>query len=88
LRELTVTLSGIALLLADEGQIECAIELYALASRYPFVANSHWFADVAGNQLTAATASLPEAVVTAARHQGRARDLMATVEELLTELCE
>ena len=56
-----VTLAGIALLLADEGQVERAVELYALASRYPFVANSRWFEDVAGSQITAAVAAnLPE----------------------------
>jgi predicted ATPase/tetratricopeptide (TPR) repeat protein len=85
-RELVVTLAGIALLLADEAQIERAVELYALASRYPFVANSRWFADVAGSQITNLAANLPEAAVTAARERGQARDLEATVEELLSEL--
>ena len=31
-----------ALLLADRGEKERAVELYALALRYPFVANSRW----------------------------------------------
>jgi hypothetical protein len=84
--ELMTVLAGIALLLADEGHIGRAVELYALASRYSFVANSRWFEDVAGSQITALAANLPEAAVTAARQRGRARDLMATVEELLTEL--
>jgi uncharacterized protein YyaL (SSP411 family) len=71
----------------DEAQIERAVELYALASRYPFVANSRWFGDVAGSQITALAASLPEAAaVTASRERGQARDLEATVEELLSEL--
>jgi hypothetical protein len=82
-----VTLAGISLLLADEGQIERAIELSALASRYPFVGNSRWFGDLAGSQITALAANLPEAAVTAARQRGKARDLTATMEELLTELC-
>jgi hypothetical protein len=76
-----------ARVLADEGQIEHAIELYALVSRYPFVANSRWFGDVAGSQITALAANLPEAAVTAARQRGQARDLIATVVEFLTELC-
>jgi tetratricopeptide (TPR) repeat protein len=84
--ELMTVLAGIALLLADEGQVERAMELYALASRYPFVANSRWFEDVAGNQMKAAAATLPEAVVTAARNRGQARVLHATVAELLAEL--
>jgi DNA-binding SARP family transcriptional activator/predicted ATPase len=84
--ELMVVLAGIALLMADEGQIERAVELYAQASRHPFVANSRWFEDVAGNQVSTMAATLPAAVVTAARERGHARDLDATVEELLTEL--
>jgi hypothetical protein len=81
-----VALAGIALLLADVGQIERAVQLYALASRYPFVANSRWFEDVAGRHLTAAAAALPSAAVTAARQRGSERDLQATVSELLGEL--
>jgi predicted ATPase/DNA-binding SARP family transcriptional activator len=84
--QLMVALAGIALLLADEGHTERALELYALASRHPFVANSRWFEDVAGNQLSALAANLPAAAVNAARERGQARDLDATVEELLTEL--
>jgi predicted ATPase/DNA-binding CsgD family transcriptional regulator len=84
--ELMTVLAGIALLLADEGQVERAVELYALASRYPFVANSRWFEDVAGSQITALAANLPEAAVTAARQRGQARDLDATLTELLSEL--
>ena len=80
------TLPVTARLLACEGQIERAVELYGLASRYPFVANSRWFEDVAGHHLTAAAATLPSAAVTASRERGRARDLIATVEELLSEL--
>jgi tetratricopeptide (TPR) repeat protein len=79
-------LAGAARLLADEGEGERAMELYALASRYPFVANSRWFEDVAGSQMTALEARLPVAVVTAARERGQARELDATVGELLTEL--
>jgi tetratricopeptide (TPR) repeat protein len=85
LMEMMVALTGIALLLADEGQTERALELYALASRHPFVGNSRWFEDVAGKQLTALAATLPVAVVAAARERGQARGLDATVGELLTE---
>jgi tetratricopeptide (TPR) repeat protein len=79
-------LPAMALLLADEGEIERGVELYALASRHPFVANSRWFHDVAGNQLAALATNLPPAVVKAARERGQARDLEATVAELLREL--
>jgi predicted ATPase/DNA-binding SARP family transcriptional activator len=75
-----------ALLAAGEGENERAVELYALASRFPLVAESRWFEDVAGNQITAVAATLPPAVVTTAEKRGQARDLNATVRELLTEL--
>ena len=62
------------------------MELYALASRYAFVANSQWFEDVAGRHITAAAESLPPEVVVAAQERGRARDLWETARELLGEL--
>ena len=62
------------------------MELYALASRYPFVANSRWFEDVAGRHIAAVAATLPPDVVAATQARGRARDLEATVAELLVEL--
>jgi hypothetical protein len=77
-----------ALLLADQGNVERAVELYALVPRYPIVVNSHWFEDVAGKRVSAAAATLPSEVVAAAQERGRARDLWTTVEELLVELEE
>ena len=56
------------------------------ASRHPHVANSRGFEGVVGKQIAAAAAALPPDVAAAAQEQGRARDLEATVEELLTEL--
>jgi len=74
--------------LIDEGEAERAIALYALASRYPFVANSCWFEDVAGRYIAAAAAALPLEMVQAAQEHGRARDLDVTVKELPAELEE
>ena len=79
-------LAGVALLLAERGEKEWAVELYALASRYPYVANSRWFEDVFGRRIGTIAATLPPEVVTAAQERGRARDLGATAEELLVEL--
>jgi predicted ATPase len=81
----------VALLLADKSAcstlgVERAVEVYALASRYGHVANSRWFEDVAGKRIAAAAATLPPEVVAAAQARGRARDLWATAEELLTQL--
>jgi predicted ATPase len=80
------TLPLVALLLVDEGELARAVELYALASRYPYVSNSCWFEDVAGRQIAAAALTLPPDAVAVAQERGRARDLWATVEELLAEL--
>jgi hypothetical protein len=79
-----------ALLLADEDgrstpDVERAVELYALASRYGYVANSRLWEDIAGREIAAAAAALPPDVVAAAQERGRARDLWATVEKLLAE---
>jgi predicted ATPase len=73
-------------LLAGEGQQEHAVELYALARRYPWVAQSRWFEELAGRHVDASAASLPAEVATAARERGRARELWATVTQLLEEL--
>ena len=81
-------LPAIALLLVDQGEAERAVELYALASRDPHVANAQWYEDVAGRHIAAAAATLPPDVVAAAQERGRARDLEATVQELLAELGE
>ena len=64
------------------------MEVYALALRYPHIANSRWFQDVFGPPMAAAADSLPQEVVQAAQARGRARDLAATVRELLAELEE
>jgi tetratricopeptide (TPR) repeat protein len=77
---------AIALLLADRGESARAIELYALALRYPRIANSRWWDDVVGKHIAAAAATLPPDVVTAAQERGRARELDATMKELLVEL--
>ena len=76
-------LPAVALYLAVQGKTERAVELYALATRYPYVANSRWFEDVAGRHIRAAAEALPPDVVAAAQARGRACDLWATVKALL-----
>ncbi|MGC9349289.1 MAG: hypothetical protein ACP5JG_14200, partial [Anaerolineae bacterium] len=83
---LVLALPAIALLQADEGEVEQAVELYELARRYPFVANSRWFEDVVERHITAVTASLPPDVSATAQGRARERDLQATAAALLTEL--
>jgi predicted ATPase/DNA-binding SARP family transcriptional activator len=84
----SVSLPAIALLLAGQGEAEWAVELYALASRYPYVARSRWYQDLFGLPITEAAASLPPGSVKAAEERGRSRDMMATLTELLAELDE
>jgi predicted ATPase/DNA-binding SARP family transcriptional activator len=76
----------VGLFLVGVGEPERAVEMYALASRHPYVANSRWFEDVVGKQIAAAAAPLPPKTVAAAQERGRARDLWATGEELLEAL--
>jgi len=71
-----------SLLLVDQGELELAAELYALALRLP-LARSLWYEDVAGKAIKAAIAVLPNDVRQAAETRGRARDWQATAKELL-----
>ncbi len=84
--ELMVALAGIALLLTDEGQVERAVDLYALASRYPFVTKSRWFEDVVGRHIAAVAGTLPAELVAVLEERGRTRDLESTTTELRAEL--
>jgi len=78
---LLLALPAIALLLADQDEPERVVELYALASRFPYVANSYWFEDVAGRYIAAAAVTLSPEVVVAAQERSKARDLLAELEE-------
>jgi hypothetical protein len=79
-------LSGVALLMANLGEGIRAIEFYALASRYPMIANSQWFADTVGRYITVLADTLPSDVVAQAGKDGQARDLDETLTALLKEL--
>ncbi len=79
-------LPGIALLFADQGERERALELYALASTQGYVTNSKWFDDIAGDEIAAIAAELPAEVVEAAKARGRGLDLWETAAALLEEL--
>jgi hypothetical protein len=82
---LTFALPATALFLADQDQVERAVELYALALHCFPVAHSRWFEDVFGQHIAAAAGALPLAVVAAAQERGGAGDLEARVQELLVE---
>lgn len=77
------SLSSRALLEAHQGNIEFAVELYALASQHKHVANSGWYQMVIGRPIAAAAEGLSPQVVEGAQARGRARDLVETITELV-----
>lgn len=78
-------LPAAALLLADRGQVEWAVEVYALAGRYRYVANSRMLDEVAGQEIAARAAELPPEVTAAARARGQIAGAVQTGERLLAE---
>ena len=74
-----------SLTLMKRGDIGLALEIFAMAERYPFVGNSRWFEDIAGREIAAIAKTLPPEIATAARERGQARDIWETAAELLKE---
>jgi Tetratricopeptide repeat len=83
---LLFTLLGIALIFAEQGAPERALELYALARQHPLIANNLAYTTFFGQRLEAASSALPREAVQAAQARGRQRDLWAAARELLAEL--
>jgi hypothetical protein len=81
-----ISLGAAALYLADRGDLERGVEIYALVSRYPWIDKSQWFQDVIKGPLNSQTVSLPPDAIAGAQKRGRERDLEETVRELLAEL--
>lgn len=79
-------LPAAALIAADDGRTERAVELYGVAQQFGNIRNSRWFEDVAGRELNSMRASLPPEVVKAAEARGRELDMWQTAEDLLHEL--
>jgi len=75
-----------ALFLARQGEIERGVEMYALATHYPYLENSRYWEDTAGKHIVRLAARLPDALVRSAQERGRARELSATVNELRARL--
>jgi tetratricopeptide (TPR) repeat protein len=76
----------VSLLLADQGEVERAVELYSLASQHPWVSQAQLFEDIAGQHIAALSASLPSDVVEGAKARGQEREMWQTASELLEEL--
>lgn len=79
-------LPAVALLLAADGQVGRAVEVWSLAKRYPYIANSRWFEDIAGRELDEMAALASPEVAGAAEQDGQELDLWAVSATLLVEL--
>jgi hypothetical protein len=75
-------LQAVTVLLADDGELGRAAELYALSERE----NAALINFVARRELAEIAAALPADAAAAAQVRGWARDLWVTAEELLAEL--
>ena len=78
-------MAAAAAVLAERGEVERAVEIYALVNRHPYVANSRWFGDVFGSLVDKAAARLEPAEVAAAQARGAALDLWQAARDLLAE---
>ncbi len=79
-----LTITGIAALLMREGELEWPAELLALVLHHP--STWRWTKDRAAPLVAKLEAALAPERFAAAQERGRARDLDATVKELLAEL--
>ena len=79
-------LANFARFKAEQGELEKAIELYALATRHPYLGNSRFWWDVAGKRLTELASSIPKAGANAAEKRGKSLDLEETLIQIDSEL--
>ena len=79
-------LSILALMYAEAGEIEQALELYTTVTTHPWAANSRWFDDLFGRRLAELSTGLPAETIAAAQGRGRGRSLSAAGQEALDRL--
>jgi tetratricopeptide (TPR) repeat protein len=65
------TIAEIALLLADQGNVVRALELYGLVLQQGHLRKSHWFTDVYGKFIEEASVQIPMEEQVAAKKRGR-----------------
>jgi predicted ATPase/DNA-binding CsgD family transcriptional regulator len=82
------TIPAAALLAVGLDDVKWAVELYAMACRYPYIGKSHWYDAVAWKEISQAALSLPADVIKAAQARGNSLDFWDTTEQLTTELRE
>jgi hypothetical protein len=84
--QLLWTLAAAALVLADQGAGERAVEVHNLLLCHRYVTHSHWFADVVCRPMTAVVAALPQVIAAKAEERGHSCDLRPAAAEILAEL--
>ena len=85
-RPLILSLLVGALLLADRGNAERALGIYARVGQEPYAHNSVWLRDVAGRELDALLTALPEAVRQTAETRYQGSGLWQIAAELVRDL--
>ena len=83
---LVESLSFIAQVLAETGNFELALEIYALAFEQPMIGRSQLFADISNRQIDKATQSIPAKTAEAALERGRSANLWQRTADLPAEL--
>ncbi len=81
-----LAMPAIALMLAEQGHSERAVELYALVWQHPVIASAQSFATTFGQPLDAVAAALPPDIAAAAQERGRAMDLWEAAAALEAEI--
>jgi predicted ATPase/DNA-binding SARP family transcriptional activator len=79
-------LNGVALILADQGDKERALEIHTLTSRYPVTGKSPVSRRTVGRHLETVASSLPPETAKAAMNRGQALDLWETATEISENL--
>jgi len=75
-----------AVMQADSGEFEQAIELYEFMSRYPFISRSHLIKDLFKPTISLAESMLPREKLIEAQTRCQARNLKDTIVEIIAEL--
>jgi tetratricopeptide (TPR) repeat protein len=78
-----ITFSMVALYLVYLGELKRANEVYTAITRFPMVAKSPWFEDIAGREIKEKASELPSESVIVAEERGMSRDLYDIAEEQL-----
>jgi len=80
------TVAAFALLLADQGGVIRALELYGMVLRQGYLAQSQWFSDLYGKVIETAAIDISLEEQSMAKERGQAFDLTRTIQLLLDSI--